>query len=197
MIQADLCGMAEFRPWVEPTNGTKRREMEAARELCNNRNIIFKSADKGSKIIIMDKQQYILEANRQLANTKHYIPIKDSIQKNTQIWTRAIVDKLYSRKYITVKQRDFLYRPEDPRNRQFYLLPKSHKDPQTWTHVIPPGRPIVSDCSSAAYNVSLYIDQFLGPFLQTPQLFERYVSFSRTNQTNETPDKHTFIHNRH
>lgn len=59
--------MAEFQPWVEPTNGTKRGEMEAARELCNNRNIIFKSADKSSKILIMDKQQYILEANRQLA----------------------------------------------------------------------------------------------------------------------------------
>lgn len=55
--------------------------------------------------------------------------------------------------------------PDEPRNRQFYLLPKIHKDQQTWTvpNVIPPGRPIVSDCSSATYNISLYIDQFLGP----------------------------------
>lgn len=93
----------------------------------------------------MDKQQYILEANRQLANTKHLKPIKDVIQKNTQIRTR----------------------------------------------------PIVSHCSTATYNVSLYIHQILGPLLQTPQLFERHVSLSRTNQSNETPDKHTFIHNRH
>lgn len=83
LIRADLRGMAEFQPWVEPINGTKRGEMEVARERCNNRNIIFKSVDKSSKIVIMDKQQYILEANRQLANTKCYKPIKDSIQKNT------------------------------------------------------------------------------------------------------------------
>lgn len=34
-----------------------------------------------------------------------------------------------------------------------------------WTvpNVIPPRRPIVSECSSATYNISLYIDRFLGP----------------------------------
>lgn len=32
-------------------------------------NIILKPADKGSKIVILDRQQYLTEANRQLPNT--------------------------------------------------------------------------------------------------------------------------------
>lgn len=63
----------------------------------------------------------ILEANRQLANAKYYRSIENSIQQNTQIQVRSIVSKLYSKKYITAKQRDFLYGPDEPRNRQFYL----------------------------------------------------------------------------
>lgn len=52
-----------------------------------------------------------------------------------------------------------------PRARLFYLLPKIHKDPAKWSrpHVIPPGRPIVSDCDSETYHTAEYIDSFLNP----------------------------------
>ena len=44
-------------------------------------------------------------------------------------------------------------------------MPKIHKNPDTWTipAEIPPGRPIVSDCDTITYNISQYIDHFLGP----------------------------------
>lgn len=47
----------------------------------------------------------------------------------------------------------------------FTYSQKLKKDPATWTvsGAVPPGRPIVSDCNSATYIVSLYIDSFLGP----------------------------------
>lgn len=165
LIEADLRDSAGFRLGSRGTDGVGGEDMEVIRELQQNKNIIFKPADKGSKIVILDKHQYVLEANRQLANGKYYRAIENSIQQNTQLQVRSIVSKLYNKKYITAKQRDFLYGPDEPRNRQFYLLPKIHKDPQTWTvpNVIPSGRPIVSDCSSATYNISLYIDHFLGP----------------------------------
>uniref|UniRef100_A0A3P8PXM6 Uncharacterized protein n=1 Tax=Astatotilapia calliptera TaxID=8154 RepID=A0A3P8PXM6_ASTCA len=120
-------------------------ERQALRELKENENIVIKPADKGSKIVIMDKQQFRLEAQRQLGNTKSFIHC-------------TIIN-------ISAKQRDYFLCPDDPRLRLFYLLPKIHKSPDTWTvkFEIPPGRPIVSDCSSATYNVSQYIDSFLGP----------------------------------
>ncbi|XP_045897466.1 uncharacterized protein LOC123964654 [Micropterus dolomieu] len=45
------------------------------------------------------------------------------------------------------------------------MLPKIHKDPAGWSkpHEIPPGRPIVSDCSSETYYTAEFIDHFLNP----------------------------------
>lgn len=131
LIEADSRDSAGFRQWTRRTDGAGREEMELIRELQQNKNIIFKPADKGSKIVILDKHQYILEANRQLANAKYYRSIENSIQQNTQIQVRSIVSKLYSRKYITAKQRDFLYGPDEPQNRQFYLPSTSRRSTKT------------------------------------------------------------------
>ncbi len=51
----------------------------------------------------------------------------------------------------------------------FYLLPKIHKKPESWTvpFKIPAGRPIVSDCGSESYRVAEYIDYFLNPLSHT------------------------------
>lgn len=146
-------------------NTFNKNSKKIIKTLQQNPNIIIKPADKGSKIVIMDKQQYAFEAHRQLTDEKYYKPIEESLQTQTQSKVQQIIQTLYKRKYINAKQRDFLSGPTDPRNRRFYLLPKIHKEPSTWTvpHVIPPGRPIVSDCSSVTYNVAMYIDSFLGP----------------------------------
>lgn len=47
---------------------------EALALLKKNTEIVIKPADKGSTVVIMDKQQYFVEAYRQLENTKHYQP---------------------------------------------------------------------------------------------------------------------------
>ena len=65
------------------------------KELHSQPNIVVKPADKGSKIVIMDKQQYSFEANRQLNDAKYYKPIPDSLQQQTQAQIRTIVQELY------------------------------------------------------------------------------------------------------
>ena len=49
-----------------------REETLSLKTLKNNNSIVIKSADKGGAIVIMDKEAYINEANRQLQNTKYY-----------------------------------------------------------------------------------------------------------------------------
>lgn len=44
---------------------------------------MIKPADKGSKTVILEVQQYALEASRQLNNSKHYKQIPNSIQSLT------------------------------------------------------------------------------------------------------------------
>lgn len=42
--------------------------------------IVIKPADKGSVVVIQDKQQYLLEAHCQLNNTKHYVKLSHFLQ---------------------------------------------------------------------------------------------------------------------
>lgn len=128
-------------------------------------NVIIKPADKGGQIVLQDRTDYLLEANRQLNDINYYKKLSSPLQLETQIMMRTIIDKLYLNKYINFKQLAYLYGPDNPRPRLFYLLPKIHKKPESWTvpFKVPAGRPIVSDCGSESYRVAEYIDYFLNP----------------------------------
>lgn len=58
--------------------------------------------------------------------------------------------------------------PDIPRSRVFYLLPKIHAAPETWTipGEIPRGCPIVSDFGSESYHIAQYINSVLNPLSQ-------------------------------
>lgn len=117
----------------------------ALRELKVNQNIVIKPADKGSKIVIMDKQQYRLEAQRQLGNEKYY-KCKFQIQSSPRCSSKlGGLSTHYITRVISTKQCDYFLGPDDPRPRLSYSE-------------IPPGRPIVSDCSGAIHNISQYTE---------------------------------------
>jgi len=54
-------------------------ELIALRQLRNNRNIVFKKADKGPSTGIMDKVRYLTEGYRQLNNSVHYKKLNNQI----------------------------------------------------------------------------------------------------------------------
>ena len=140
-------------------------EISAINTLKNDNSIIIKKSDKGSATVILDKKDYIWECERQLSNTGHYKKLDQPLYPQTSLEVSSIVQKLKDLKYITKKQFEYLNPPEDPRPRHLYTLPKIHKPPDKWSvpFKIPPGRPIISDCSSESYAVSEYIDHFLAP----------------------------------
>lgn len=77
-------------------------------------NVIFKPADKGGQIVLQDRANYLLEANRQLENTNYYVPLSHSMQPETQKMIRTIITETYDKKYINHKQMTYLYIPENP-----------------------------------------------------------------------------------
>lgn len=167
LINQDLHSLSNYLPRLfDPSHlNISPEEKRAIIQLRNHPNIIIKPADKGSKIVILDTHQYLREANRQLSNPLHYKPINHSLQPQAKDKIRNLVLELYTNHFICKKQYDFLIGPDQPRPRAFYLLPKIHKPPESWTvpFEVPPGRPIVSDCSSTTYNISFFIDHFLNP----------------------------------
>lgn len=140
-------------------------EIEALRSLQNNSSIVIKPADKGSAVVIMDRDQYIWEGYRQLLDNTYYVQLDKPIYPETIPMVKQIAQTLYDKKFINSKQKKYLIGSEEPRPRHFYMLPKIHKEPSKWSrpYVIPPGRPIVSDCSSESYYTAEYLDFYLNP----------------------------------
>lgn len=173
LVQKDLECLKRYRPKPEINHNLNTVELQAINTLANNPAIVIKPADKGSQIVIMDRTQYLLEADRQLTNRNHYAPLLHSMQPETQNMIKNILCKMYQEKIITLKQMTYLLGPDVPRPRLFYLLPKIHKALDKWTvpGQIPCGRPIVSDCGSESSNIAEFLDFHINP------LSQRHASF--------------------
>lgn len=100
-----------------------------------------------------------------MKNSIYYKKLDKPIYLKTIPIVHKTIDKLWEHKFINSKQRQYLKGQEEPRPRRFYLLPKIHKDPNTWPvpFAIPAGRPIVSDCGSETYRTAEFIDFYLNP----------------------------------
>lgn len=165
LIQADIDYFENnFQP-LPIRNNLSQGEIEALKDLKENNNIIVKPADKGSAVVVMDREQYLFEGNRQLTDKKYYCPLKEPIYPETKKLVQPIIQSLLDKKFINKKQYTYLLGKPIPRPRLFYLLPKIHKEPSKWSvpFEIPPGRPIVSDCDSETYYTAQFIDYYINP----------------------------------
>lgn len=68
-------------------------ELASLNKLRSNKNIIIKSADKGGATVIMDLENYIFEANRQLNDSNYYRILDEPIYTNNIPGIKAILEK--------------------------------------------------------------------------------------------------------
>ena len=69
-------------------------ELHALINLKNRNDIVLKKADKGSVIVILDKDAYISEAHNQIFNDKYYRPLDGPVYLNTIDEVNSILDML-------------------------------------------------------------------------------------------------------
>ena len=140
-------------------------QSKALRDLRADDKIVIKPADKGSSIVIMEKDLYRKEALRQLTDEKYYRILPGPLQEDTAKKLTPIIDTLRRTGFLTAKQHQHLTpNVKDITSRYFYLLPKVHKKPSSWPHArMPPGRPIVADVGTESSEICKYIDHFLRP----------------------------------
>lgn len=165
LIKTDLDSFdAHFKLIKEKCN-LSLSEQHALKELKRVKHIVIKPADKGSAVVILDRDQYIFEVERQLNDTMYYKKLTKPIYLDTIPLVEEILKQLKSKKFINGKQARYLRGDFEPRERRFYILPKIHKSPEKWTipFQLPPGRPIVSDCGSETYRTAEYLDFHLNP----------------------------------
>lgn len=76
---------SNFRFFEEKSNLTKE-ELVTLHSLTRNKELVIKPADKGSTVVLMDKEQYIREAERQLElNTSHPVHYRQGPRRNSTI----------------------------------------------------------------------------------------------------------------
>ena len=165
------------------------------KKLAKNPHTVIKSADKGGATVLMDTSDYIREANRQLADTKHYKLLGQPLFLETAEMITNILKNMHRDSFINKKQLEYLTPdPNEIKARNLYFLPKIHKDKNKWIEGrIPPGRPIVSDCSSESYAVSELIDQTLLPLsIEHPAYVKNTQDFLQ-KITSQTIPKHSLL----
>lgn len=165
LIDEDLKTFKKDYYFMKEKPNVSQEDIKTLRDLKSLKNIVIKPADKGSAIVILSRDQYIFEAERQLNDPIYYKKLEKLIYLETVPMVENILNSLQKKKFINAKQKQYLMGSGQPRERRFYLLPKIHKDPKTWTvpFKVPPGRPIVSDCGSETYHTAEFLEFHLTP----------------------------------
>ena len=134
-------------------------ETKALHNLMNRNDIIICNADKGGAVVILDVEDYIQEAMRQLNDTDHYKKLpNDTTMLHCELVNNTI-EKFKKAGKLKDKLADGL-KVTEPRTPLFYLLPKIHKKDH-------PGRPVISSINCHTSKISEFVDYQLQPFVQS------------------------------
>ena len=142
-------------------------EKEAIKSLANNNNIVIKKADKGSNIVILNRNDYIKEGEKQLSNPNFYKEVPEDLTESYNTEINLLIDKFHNEGKLT-KGISSKLKTNSPRTAQLYLLPKIHKGT-----LPPPGRPIVSANGCPTEKISALVDIHLRPYLKKTKSYLR------------------------
>ena len=132
-------------------------EKKALVELKSNKSIVIKPADKGSGVVIMNTEDYISEADRQLTNQAHYRKLPSDPSINIRGVILSTLKHLVANNFIKESAIKWLL-PETTQPARFYMLPKIHKSTSA-----PPGRPIMSANGHITERLSEFVDLYIKP----------------------------------
>ena len=133
-------------------------ERKALYDLENDKIIVIKSADKGSAVVVWDREDYIKEAEKQLGDEQVY----EEVSNDAAPLLKTINEVIAKTRKLGVLKRDTLdYFIKESKFARFYLLPKIHKR----LHNVP-GRPVISNSGYYTENISSFLDHHLQPLAQ-------------------------------
>lgn len=130
-----------------------KNEQDALNALSNRQDIVIKPADKGGGIVILDRNDYVKEGDRQLGDRKFYKPLLSDPTKEHQKIVNNVLEQLVGAREIDRKLARALTSAH-PVVGRFYMLPKLHK-------IGNPGRPIISGIGTITEPISGYIDYLI------------------------------------
>ena len=137
-----------------------KQEKHALYSLRDDTSIIIKEADKGSGIVVWDREDYLAEARTQLKDKDVYQELKGNIVGPLEKIIKSVLRKVRDRKDISDETLDY-FLVNNPKLGRFYLLPKIHKRLYNV-----PGRPVISNSGYYTENISAFLEYHLKPISQ-------------------------------
>ncbi|XP_071176278.1 uncharacterized protein [Mytilus edulis] len=148
-IKSDVVHLASNK-YSSSFYNTSSDEKKAIQSLRNRNDIAIKPADKGSAVVIIDKANYIAEAERQLSDERFYKKLDYDPTSEFSSKIITALQTMHNDGHIDEDTIGYL-KPENAKPGRLYLLPKIHK-------VNNPGRPIVSANGHPTEQISEFVD---------------------------------------
>ena len=132
-------------------NNLSKEERDALYSLKNDKAIVIKGADKGSGVVVWDREDYLKKAHKQLPDEEVYEEVtNDPSTLESTIF--IALNKIRARGDLSADHLEYFFNM-DPRFARFYLLPKIRNR----LHNVP-GRPIISNFGYYMENISSFLD---------------------------------------
>ena len=125
--------------------------------------IYIKGADKGSGVVIWDREDYLKEVHKQLSDEEVYEEVtNDPSTLESTIFTALY--KIRAKGDLSADNLEY-FLDNDPKFGRFFLLPNIHK----WLHV--PGRPVIYNCGYYKKNISSFLGYHLQPLAKMAESY--------------------------
>ena len=148
-----------------------KEKWQAMRAMANDRSIVIKNVDKGSCVVVWDRNDYIAEAEKQFRDKNIYkdINLKDKILKELADNSDKLFKSLKTKGSITEKRTYKYFTTEFKKTTnlgRLYLLPKTQKRLENV-----PDRPIIPNCGTPTEKFSEFLDSQLKPVMQSSRSY--------------------------
>ena len=101
------------------------------RKLKKNKNIIIKKSDEENYTVVVDRQQYITEVNRQLKSCAHYMHIENDITDSISELVHQTLGELLAKGEISKKNFKYLSPLEHKKHKNCRAIPAQSNTPNS------------------------------------------------------------------
>ena len=156
---------------IHPTTGwynLPRNGMSIIKKLSKEHDVIINTADKGSSIVLLDREKYVEAGHKHLDDKQTYTRLTADITDTIKKTITIKLGKLCEMNLLSKSHYKFCLPPADHRTSLMYFLIKLHKNPHAY-------RPICSCVNCVTSNISRFLDHWLK---QAVRLLPSYISDS-------------------
>ena len=106
-------------------NNLSKEERDALYSLKNDNTIVIKGADKGSGVVVWDREDYLKEEHKQLSDEEVYEEVTNDLS-TFEVTIFSALNRIRGSRDLSAANLEYFFN-KYPKFARFYLLPNIHK----------------------------------------------------------------------